>query len=292
MDLVYLQTFREVARRRSITKAAEELGYAQSSVTIQIQKLEKEYGAPLLERYGRQMRLTPPGEALLTIAVQMLDLYEQSKETVAGHTGGTLVIGAIDSLAAYFLPPYLQQLRQQFPELNIQLHPESESQMISKVKEGEFDIGLLLDVKPADAALRCTAIREEPLVLVAPIDHPLTALSQVQLDDLDGAQMIVSEDSCIYRGMFEKVLKEHGIAYKIGFELGNPEAVKQCVINGLGIALLPHIVVSADIRQGRLAMLPFVHPDIRFELQVVIHPRKWMSRPLQAFLEMLGEEGS
>ncbi|MFX3636483.1 MAG: LysR family transcriptional regulator [Candidatus Pristimantibacillus sp.] len=288
MDLVYLQTFREVARRQNITRAAEELGYAQSSVTIQIQKLEKAYGVPLLERYGRYMRLTPPGEELLKLTVQMLDLYEQSKETVAGHTGGTLVIGAIDSLAAYFLPPYLQRLRHQFPELTIQLQPERESHIVNKVKEGEFDIGLLLDVKPADASLRCTVIREEPLVLVAPPDHPLCLLPKVELADLNGAELIISEESCIYRGMFEQVLKAHGVAFKIGFELGNPEAIKQIVINGLGIAMLPRMVVSEEINQGKLVALPFTHQDLRLDLQYFIHPKKWMSQPLQAFIRILG----
>ncbi|WP_188890290.1 LysR family transcriptional regulator [Paenibacillus radicis (ex Gao et al. 2016)] len=293
MDLVYLHTFREVARRRSITRAAEELGYAQSSVTVQIQKLEKHYGVPLLERYGRYMRLTPPGEALLKLASQMLDLYDQSRETVAGYAGGTLVIGAIDSLSAYFLPPYLQRLRRMFPGLNIQLQPERESNIVSKVKEGEFDIGLLLDVKPADTSLLCTAVREEPLMLVALPDHPLGLLPKVELSDLNGAELIISEESCIYRGMFEKVLREGEIAFTSLFELGNPEAIKQCVVNGLGIALLPQMVVADELAAGKLAALPFTHPDIRFDLQYLIHPKKWMSGPLQAFIDMLGdsEEG-
>lgn len=80
MDLTYLRTFREVAKRQSFTRAAEELGYAQSSVTMQIQKIEKEYGVPLIERHGRQLRLTPPGEELLKLFVEILDLYDRSKK--------------------------------------------------------------------------------------------------------------------------------------------------------------------------------------------------------------------
>lgn len=111
MDLTYMRTFREVAKRQSFTRAAEELGYAQSSVTMQIQKIEKEYGVPLIERHGRALRLTPPGEELLKLFVEILDLYDRSKETIAQQIGGTLTIGTIDSLAAFYLPPFLQQLR-------------------------------------------------------------------------------------------------------------------------------------------------------------------------------------
>ncbi|MEI0740326.1 LysR family transcriptional regulator [Paenibacillus sp. JTLBN-2024] len=104
MDLTYLNTFREVALRQSFTRAAEELGYAQSSVTTQIQKLEKAYGVQLFERFGKGLRLTSAGEELLRFTVQMLDLHQQSKERLGRQSGGTLSIGTIDSLAAYFLP--------------------------------------------------------------------------------------------------------------------------------------------------------------------------------------------
>jgi DNA-binding transcriptional LysR family regulator len=287
MELTYLKTFCEVAGRQSFTKAAEELGYAQSSVTIQIQKLEREYGVTLFERYGRKLRLTSPGESLLKIAVKMLDLYAESKETIANQISGSLTIGTIDSLAAYYLPPFLQQLRKLFPNLSILLLPERETTILSKVKDGEFDIGFLLDRKHADTSLSCTIIREEPLVLIAPPDHPLTQLTKVELKHLIGIELIVSEESCNYRNMFEQVLKENGIAVRIGFELGNPEAIKQCVRNGLGIALLPRIVVEEEVHQGTLKILPLAHPDLRFELQFFIHPKKWMSQPLLKFIELV-----
>lgn len=287
MDLTYFRTFREVARRASFTRAGEELGYAQSSVTMQIQKLEREYGVPLFERYGKQLRLTPPGEALLKLAVQMLDLYDQSKESIANQVNAAVTIGTIDSLAAYYLPPYLQQLRQLYPGLGIQLLPDSEAALVTKVKEGEYDVALLLDRGPADDALRCITVREEPLVLVAPPGHSLTEVEVAALHDLEGCELIVSEGSCIYRSTFEKVLRDNGVAYRIGFELGSLEAIKHCVMNRLGIALLPRIAVEEELRRGSLVEIPFHHPDLRFELQVLLHPRKWMSQPLLAFIDLL-----
>ncbi|WP_028553074.1 LysR family transcriptional regulator [Paenibacillus sp. UNC451MF] len=293
MDLTYFRTFREVARRASFTRAGEELGYAQSSVTMQIQKLEREYGVPLFERYGKQLRLTPPGEALLKLAVQMLDLYDQSKETIANQVSAAVTIGTIDSLAAYYLPPYLQQLRQLHPGLGIQLLPDSEAALVAKVKEGEYDVALLLDRSPADAALRCITVREEPLVLVAPPGHSLTEVSGAALRDLEGCELIVSEGSCIYRSTFEKVLRDNGVAYRIGFELGSLEAIKQCVMNGLGIALLPRIAVEVELQRGTLAVIPFQHTDLRFQLQVLLHPKKWMSQTLLTFIGLLtGEEAA
>ncbi|TBL81795.1 LysR family transcriptional regulator [Paenibacillus thalictri] len=287
MELVYFETFREVAERQSFTRAAEVLGYAQSSVTTQIQKLEKTYGVPLFERHGRQLRLTPPGEELLKIAVKMLELYRESLEVVARQAGGTLSIGSIDSLASYYLPPYIQLLKAQFPELTIRLQTCSESAIAEKVKQGELDIGLLLADHTADVLLRCETIREEPLFLIARPDHPLTRFTEVTLEQLHEAEWIMAEESCNYRNMLEKALKAGEVPYRISFELGNPEAVKRCVITGLGIALLPRMVVEEEVRRGELAVLPFSHPDIRLELQMLIHPRKWMSQAMVAFTGLL-----
>ncbi|MCZ8521406.1 MULTISPECIES: LysR family transcriptional regulator [Paenibacillus] len=287
MELTYFQTFREVAVRQSFTRAAEELGYAQSSVTIQIQKLEKAYGVPLFERYGRRLRLTSAGEELLKIAVQMLDLYQQSKETITRQGGGTLTMGTIDSIASYVLPPLIQQLRQNYPDLAIRLQPDRETLIVNKVKEGEIDIGLILDRKPSDPTLQWIMIKEEPLVLIAHADHPLSVLTEVDLGHLSGMVWIMAEESCNYRIMLEKVLRGSGIPYRIGLELGNPEAIKRCVMAGSGISLLPRMAAADEIRRGELAVLPFTHPDIRLDLQMVIHPKKWISQPLLEFMEML-----
>lgn len=256
MDLTYLRTFREVAKRQSFTRAAEELGYAQSSVTMQIQKIEKEYGVPLIERHGRQLRLTPPGEELLKLFVEILDLYDRSKETIAQQIGGTLTIGTIDSLAAFYLPPYLQQLRTKFPKLDIHLQTMQEANLLAKIKDGEVDIGLMLDRTTTDSLLDRTIIRDEPLVLIAPINHPLAQMDIVTLQDLNNCELIVSEESCIYRSLFENLLKEHGIIFRIGFELSNLEAIKRCVMNGLGIALLPKIVAEEEIERGTWPSCP------------------------------------
>ncbi|WHY17362.1 LysR family transcriptional regulator [Paenibacillus sp. G2S3] len=287
MDLTYLRTFREVAKRQSFTRAAEELGYAQSSVTMQIQKIEKEYGVPLIERHGRQLRLTPPGEELLKLFVEILDLYDRSKETIAQQIGGTLTIGTIDSLAAFYLPPYLQQLRTKFPKLDIHLQTMQEANLLAKIKDGEVDIGLMLDRTTTDSLLDRTIIRDEPLVLIAPINHPLAQMDTVTLQDLNNCELIVSEESCIYRSLFENLLKEHGIVFRIGFELSNLEAIKRCVMNGLGIALLPKIVAEEEIERGNLAELPFAHSEIHFDLQLLMHPKKWKSQPLQFLTQML-----
>ncbi|MGW8821047.1 LysR family transcriptional regulator [Paenibacillus lautus] len=287
MELIYLQTFREVAVRKSFTKAADELGYAQSSVTTQIQKLEKEYGVKLFERYGRGLRLTKSGEELFKYAVQMLDLFQQSKEKLTKQGGGILSIGTIDSLAAYFLPSVLHRLRQEYEDLAIRLQTDREDSIVSKVREGEYDLGLILENKPEDTSLNWISIREEPLHLIAHSDHPLRWLPVIELEHLADYEWIMTEDTCNYRIMLEKVLRASGAPVRIGLELGNPEAIKRYIMSGTGISLLPRMVAEEEIKRGELAVLPFQHPDIRLDIQIVVHPKKWLSHSLQDMIEML-----
>ncbi|MWC29942.1 LysR family transcriptional regulator [Paenibacillus sp. MMS18-CY102] len=287
MELTYFQTFREVAVRQSITRAAEALGYAQSSVTTQIQKLEKAYDVQLFERYGRGLRLTPAGEELLRIAVQMLDLYQESQEKLAKQGGGTLAIGTIDSLASYYLPPFVQRIRETQPELSIRLQPDREPSILNKLREGEIDIGLLLDHRPVDAALEWITIRKEPLVIIARPDHTLLAVQDLELTHLEGAEWMMTEESCNYRIMLEKLLRSQGISYHIGLELGNPEAIKRCVKAGSGIAILPRMAVQEEISRGELAELPLQQPELCLELLLAMHPKKWKSHALRQFIEIL-----
>ncbi|GMK39509.1 LysR family transcriptional regulator [Paenibacillus sp. CCS19] len=296
MELTYLHTFREVAVRQSITRAADALGYAQSSVTTQIQKLEKAYDVQLFERFGKGLRLTTAGEELLTIATQMLDLFQQSKEKLAQQGGGTLTIGTIDSLAAYFLPPIIHNIREIHPRLSIRLQAENEPAIINKVREGELDFGLLLDqhhqTTANDPSLTWITLRSEPLVIVARPDHPLVKgdpqrRRPLTLVDLADQEWMMTEDSCNYRILLEKLLRSQTIPYRIGIELGNLEAIKRCVRAGSGIAILPRMAAEEELRRGELAVLPVEHPELSLSVLLLHHPKKWMSRSMHQFIELL-----
>ncbi|WP_090984026.1 LysR family transcriptional regulator [Paenibacillus sp. CF384] len=287
MELTYLKTFREVAKCGSYTRAAESLGYAQSSITSQIQKLEEAYGAVLLERFGRGMRLTMAGEALLQYANDIHRLHEESKEVVAKQAKGTLSIGTIETLAAFYLPPHLQAYRREFPEVNIVIQPANEPFIIEAVKEGELDVGIILDPPFTDPELHSSILREETLVMITSPNHRLNGQSEVHVEDLENESLILTEDGCTYRAMLLKVLKGNQVSFSLSYEFGNLEAIKQCVIYGLGIALVPRITVAEEIRKGQLIAIPFVHPDCKFYTQLIYSKKKWKSKAFNGLVELL-----
>jgi DNA-binding transcriptional LysR family regulator len=289
MELTYLKTFCEVAKWGSFTRAAENLGYAQSSITTQIQRLEESYGAVLFERFGRSMRLTIAGEALLPYAKEVIRLHEESKEVVSKQSRGTLSIGTIETLAAYYLPPYLQTYRQQYPDISIMIQPANEPFIIESVKEGTLDVGIILDPPFADPELHTQVLREEELVIIANPEHRFSQLSEIQVEDLAGEPLILTEDGCSYRAMLLKVLRHSEIDFKPSYEFGNLEAIKQCVVYGLGVALLPRIAVADDIQKQKLIAVPFNHPECRFYTQLVYSKKKWQSKAFIGFVDLIGE---
>ncbi|MCZ8523481.1 MULTISPECIES: LysR family transcriptional regulator [Paenibacillus] len=288
MDLTCLHTFCLVARLRSFTKAADELGYVQSSVTAQIKRLEREYGAVLFERFGRGIRLTQAGEELLKYAGGMLQLHEEAKAAISSQASGRIVIGTIETLAAFFLPPLLQRFRTLYPGVQVALQPGSEAEIIRRVREGECDVGLMLDRAYTGREFVCLPLREEQLVLLAAPDHPLfLSAGPLTVRELGGHPMVVTEESCTYRSALESELRGEGVAYRFAYELGSVEAIKQCLVHGLGVGLLPVIAVREELAAGKLAALPFELPGPPFYTQLIHHRKKRLSASLQSFIGLL-----
>jgi DNA-binding transcriptional LysR family regulator len=293
MDTRYLQTFREVAKWQSFTRAAEVLGYAQSSITVQIQNLESEFGVTLFERWGRKIRLTHAGEVLLDYTEQMLAILDEAKGQLSeqAQLAGTLSVGTVESLAAFFLPPYVQKFRLEHPQMRVLLHPGICHELRQGVKEGTYDFAFILDEWRENSDLIQINLGEEELVVVASPDHRLASADQVTVSDFFGENWIFTEVGCSYRSLMESVLREAGASAHSSLEFGSMEAIKQCVAHDLGIALIPKIAVNEELRSGKLVILPFHHPTIRVYRQLIYHQKKWMPQALRYFLELLKTGG-
>lgn len=293
MDTRYLQTFREVAKWQSFTRAAEILGYAQSSITVQIQNLESEFGVALFERWGRKIRLTHAGEVLLDYTEQLLTLLDEAKGQLSeqAQLAGTLSIGTVESLAAFYLPPYVQKFRLKHPQMRVMLHPGICQELRQGVKDGTYDFAFILDKWQDHPELMTINLGEEELVVVTSPDHRLSQLKHVEATDFSGENWIFTEAGCSYRTLMESVLREAGASVHSALEFGSMEAIKQCVAHDLGIALMPKIVVKDEVNNGKLVILPFSHPDIRVYRQLIYHQKKWIPQAMRYFLELLKTGG-
>jgi DNA-binding transcriptional LysR family regulator len=291
MDFVYLQTFCEVAKWGNFTRAAETLGYAQSSVTTQIHKLEEQYEAVLFERYGRKMQLTQAGKVLLPYARQILTLQAEAQAQLSEQHTGTITIGIIETLAAYYLPSILQTFRETHPGITIALQSSNEASIVQAVKAGECDLGLVLDRVSVDQELVCVPLRKEEFAIIIRPDSPYSQLSKITVQELAHARFILTEDGCTYRALLLQALRQSSTAHQIVCAFGSLEAIKQCVMYGLGIAFLPLIAVQEEVAQGKLQAIPLTHPSNLYT-QVMYLERKWQSHAFQSLLNLMGNASS
>ncbi|MFB7497691.1 LysR family transcriptional regulator [Streptomyces sp. NPDC056161] len=284
MEIRHLVTFQKVATLLSFTRAAEELSYAQSSVTTQIRALETSLGVELFDRLGGRIRLTPAGEKLLEYAEQILALADAARADVAGGDGpsGTLVIGTMESITSYRMPPLLEFFHHRYPKVHLSLRPSLCAETCHALRQGSFDIGFLMEQETRHQGLETVVLAEEPLVLVAAANHPLTQREELTLDDLRSASKLATEAGCAYRDLFEDELR--GAETMPFLEFGTIEAIKRGVGSGLGIALLPSVTVATELEKGEMTALPW-DPPFSVSTQLAWRSGRRLGRELKLFAD-------
>lgn len=284
MEIKTLQTFHVLADELSFSRTAERLNYAQSSVTSQIQQLEQELGVRLFERLGKRIRLTGAGEQLMVYAEQILRLAVEAKSALP-IPFGTLTVGVVESFGTYRMAPIAAAFRLEHPQVDLVFRTGICEDLRRQVLRGDLDLAFTLEELRHDAGLVFEVLREEPMLLFTHPNNPLARRDTVEPSDLGGETAIVTEARCSYRTMFECALEAEGL-HNPKIEFASVEAIKQCVIAGLGVALLPQMVVQEELRQGILMALPWSGSEFPVVAQMCWHHDKWFSPAIKAFVDM------
>jgi DNA-binding transcriptional LysR family regulator len=284
LDLRRVQAFSTVVREGSFTRAAAVLHYAQSSVTAQVQSLEQELGVPLLDRLPGRIELTAAGEGFLSYADRLLALAEEACESVhaAGEPTGTLTLSAAESVLTYRLPELLQVFQDEHPKVRIELHAASMSEFGPPLGAG-VDIAVSINEPIREPHLVVEALRPEPVRAVVAREHALAGRTQVGPQEIVAEQLLLTEHSCSYRAVFERALAQAGVRPSRTLEFASVEALKQCALARMGVAILPEMVVAAELRAGTLVALPWPRPGLKVYTQLVRRRDKWVSPAMQAF---------
>ena len=287
LDLRELKTFRAVAAEKSFTRAARELNYAQSSVTAQVQSLEEELGVPLFDRLGRKIELTVAGRQLLLYAEKLLTLAEEARRSV-GNDGppiGTLTVLAPETLLAYRLPDLLKRFQAQFPAIQLSLSAVESCGVAADI-EPSVDIAFSLDLPLRAPHLQVQLLRKEPIVLVVAPGHSLAGKKKLKAEAIGAEQVLVNERACSYRGLFERTLRAEEVTVTRSLEFLSVEAIKQCALASMGIAVLPEVVVHRELKQGLLVALDWPRKPMAVCTQLYRHRDKWMSPVMAAFWDL------
>ncbi len=242
MDLKILKTFQLVANYGSFIRAAEEMNYAQSTITMQIQKLESDLGVQLFER-GKKIRLTEAGRLFHEQSLQIVKNMEQLQASLSDFRlgeAGDIRLGVTEPTASYRLPDILKRFLSQYPKIRISVDIANTPTLSERLLKGDIDIALC-SAPDLGSALYFEPLFQEKFVVLMPENHPLAQKEMIAPDDIRGHRLLITSPTCPYRRKLEMVLQESGNSSIDTMEIGSMTALKYYVESGLGIALVPEI---------------------------------------------------
>jgi DNA-binding transcriptional LysR family regulator len=289
-----VEGFVEIARQGNLSRAAEALHVTQPALTARLQALEIELGASLFVRSRRGMRLTDAGRAFVPYAERALAALRDGAELVSELErggAGELVIGAAPAISTYVLPALLVKFTQRHPRIRLVVRTGHSEEILEMALRRDIELGLVRELR--HPLIESRPLYDDELILVVDGRHPFAARGTIGLEDVAGARLILFDRTSSYFDLTNALLREAGVAPSGVMELDNIDAAKHMVASGLGVALLPHTAVAAELADGRLMAVTIADAAPIRRRIVAIRRRDagHVTGPVAAFLEILSGIG-
>lgn len=292
MDMKNINTFIYTAELGSFTKAAELLGYSQSTVSFQIRQLEEELGTVLFERINRTVALTDQGKEILRYAHRMKQLagemqeMVQPKQEVRGH----LRIAMSDSLCEEIAEKLFILLQQKYPEVTMKIVIAGTDEMFRLLNQNQVDFVYTLDRHIYHSDYVIVTESREAVHFVTGYQNRLSRKKQILLEDLICQPFILTEKEMSYRKLLSEYLASRSLEIQPVFEVGNTELIcRMLEKNTSAVSLLPDYVTEKAAREKRLVRLDVKDFQLEIWKQLLYHRDKWISPQMQAFMNVIKE---
>ena len=289
MEFRNMKTFMRVAELKSFTKAAEELGYSQSTVTVQIKQLEQELDVLLFERIGKHVRLTEHGRTFHHQAREILHAVERLKGSM-GETEevrGALRIGTVDSLCINRMPAVLQEFRRHCPLVETIVKTGSNEALYDMIQKNEVDLIYFLDSRQFRDDWVKVIEKEEPAYFVAAAGHPLTQQGDVTLTEILSQPLILTERGMSYRRSLEIEVAKEEMELRPVLEMANTDVICDLVAHNAGVAYFPEFITDKLVQDGKLAVIPCQIEAESVWSQLMYHREKLLTPQMEIFIEIL-----
>ncbi len=283
-----LKVFEAAARHGSFTRAAEELFLTQPTVSMQVKQLTKYVGLPLFEQMGKKLYLTAAGKELFETCREIFDRISQFEMTIADLKGlkqGRLRL-AVVTTAEYFVPRLLGPFCQRYPGIDIALQVTNHEGLLERLYQNQDDL-YILSQPPETSEVTSYPFLENPLVVLASVNHPLSKEKNIPIERLAYEPFIMRETGSGTRQAVQKLFEEKGITVKVRLELGSNEAIKQAIAGGLGISVLSLHTLALEGATGKLVPLDVECFPIRRQWYVMYPTGKHLSVLAKTFFDYL-----
>ncbi len=291
MELKYLLTFKTIVEEGSFTAAAEKLHYTQSTITFQIDQLERELSIKLFEKVGRKMVLTSAGKEFIPRVNEVLGAIDKMHylNKDVSECEGELHIGVAETYLCYKLPEILKVFVSKAPKARLFIHSMNCYEIRNQLIDGTLDVGVFYkDIGGYGDSLTVKPIESFEITLVASPNTAKRFSDFTTPNSHHKIPLIINEPNCIFRQIFEKYLKDNGIVLDHIIELGSIATIKSLVQNDVGVSFLPKFVVEKELQDGSLVEIETNVEHNKLTIACGHHKNKWLSPLIQLFLDCLG----
>ncbi|HXY14119.1 MAG TPA: LysR family transcriptional regulator [Terriglobales bacterium] len=286
MDFDQLETFLEVARLSSFSRAAEKRFRTQPAISSQIRSLEEEVGAKLLDRSGGKVSITASGKLFLKFAEDILEARKMMLTAVAENERipkGEIVVGANEGTCLHILPEVFADFKKRYPDVNISITRSDYAKILESVIDNSVDFGVV-SLPVQDPRLTVVLIHRDELVVIVPPKHPLAKLKSVTIGEAAGFPLIVPKAGHT-RDALENLFYERKLKPRYTMELDSSELLKRFVAADAGVGFIARSNVLEDVRANALVAIPISDATIRRDLALVFRKDKALSRAALAFID-------
>lgn len=287
MDFDQLNTFLEVARLNSFSKAAETCFRTQPAISSQIRALEEEVGAKLFDRSGGKVSLTASGKAFQKYAEQQMEARKQMISTLAEMERvprGELIVGANEGTCLHILPEVFAEFKKKYPSVAVNIRRAERAKILESIIDNSVDFGVISMPVP-DNRLTVVQVHRDELVIIAAARHPLAKLKSASVAEACKFPLLLPKVGRT-RDALEQLFDERRLKPNISMELDSSELLKRFVAADVGVGFIARSNVVEDVKAGALAAVPMSDAQIRRDLALVFRKDKALSRAALAFIDI------
>ena len=290
MELRNLITFIHVAELGSFTKAAEQLGYSQSTVSFQIKQLEEELGCLLFERINHTIALTERGHELVSYAHGVRALMDEFKENLTKEElSGSIHIVTPDSICDDMINSHYIDFHEKYPSISIRFTTGDSALMLDMLDHNEADFIITLDSRLYNKDYIIAKEELVPMHFVASANSKFAGKKNLSIKDIINEPFILTENGQGYRRVFDKELAKKSLEIVPVLEIGRTDMITSLVAQGDMISFLPDFVTKDLTQSGELCYLDVKDMNIEIWKQLIYHKNKWMSKSLKTFIDYVKE---
>jgi LysR family transcriptional regulator, low CO2-responsive transcriptional regulator len=287
MDFDQLETFLEVARHASFSRAAEKRFRTQPAISSQIRSLEEEVGAKLFDRSGGKVSLTAGGKAFQKYVEETLDARKAMLVAIAEMERvprGEIIVGANEGTCLHILPEVFADFKKQYPDVSVNIKRSDYAGILESVIDNSVDFGVV-SLPVTDNRLTVVLIHRDELVIIVPPSHPLGKMKSAPIAEAAKFPLVVPKVGHT-RDSLEELFHERRLKPNYTMELDSSELLKRFVAAGVGVGFIARSNVGEDVRARSLAAVTIADAQIRRDLALVFRKDKALSRAALAFIDI------